>query len=166
MHVLCCLSVFTLPAHLCGPGSGRPGVLHQDRRIVLSRVPIRRGFSVAAPRRRGEDGAHLGHGGMLPHLGPQVRRPPREPRLLCLQKPEGMRLGLCWGPAARLLITPAGCLGRICLLPGAGTGCWTRTQPGQWVPQASEIPRRVFPAESHGRSHVPTSALCLSLALI
>ena len=78
MHILCCLSVFTLPAHLCGPGSRGPGVLHQDRCIVLSRVPIRRGFSVAAPERQGEDGAHLGRGGMLPHSGPQARRPPRE----------------------------------------------------------------------------------------
>lgn len=48
----------------------------------------------------------------------QVRRPPREPWLLFLQKPKGMRLGPCWAPArhaSRLASSPGGG-------PGAGPG--------------------------------------------
>ena len=94
MHVLPCLSVFALPAYLCGPETGGPG--SSPPRQTHGGVPTG-GVSLQGDGER--TGPTWAMEAYSPDPGSQVRHPPREPWLLFLQKPKGMRLGPCWAPA-------------------------------------------------------------------
>ena len=144
MHVLPCLSVFALPAYLCGPETGGPG--SSPPRQTHGGVPTG-GVSLQGDGER--TGPTWAMEAYSPDPGSQVRRPPREPWLLFLQKPKGMRLGPCWAPArhaSRLVAAGGG-------LASSPRGDWVLVpDPARAVGTSSLKP---LPAAGHDSTGCP-----------